>query len=251
MCAMRTLLYSHPNPYNLTMSRASSLYRLQELDLDLDRARARIGEIEVELADDEELRSASARAQVLEEKLSEARTANLGAEHAVASQQAKIRSSEQALYGGSVTNPKELQDLQMEVESLKRVLETLEDRLLEAMLELEEAQAHFDKAHQAVDDLQAARIQETAQLRGELSSLKDDLERLSVERQAAIGDVDPADLKRYEDLRDRLGGHAVVLMRGGSCSACGVDLAHSQVQEVRSSEEPFRCPQCSRFLYAG
>jgi predicted nucleic acid-binding Zn-ribbon protein len=233
------------------MSRASSLYRLQELDLERDRAQARIAEIEAELADDEELRAASERVHALEEKLTEARTANLSAEHAVASQQEKIRSSEQALYGGSITNPKELQDLQMELESLKRFLETLEDRLLEAMLELEDAQVHFDQARQAFDDLQAERIQSTAQLRGELSSRKEDLERLAMERQAAVGDVDQVDLKRYEDVREQMGGHAVVLMKGGTCSACGVDLAHSQQQEVRNSEEPFRCPQCNRFLYAG
>jgi predicted nucleic acid-binding Zn-ribbon protein len=233
------------------MSRASSLYRLQELDLERDRVQARITEIEAELADDEELRAASERVHALEEKLTEARTANLSAEHAVASQQEKIRNSEQALYGGSITNPKELQDLQMELESLKRFLETLEDRLLEAMLELEDAQIHFDRARQAFDDLQAERIQSTAQLRGELSSRKEDLERLAMERQAAVGDVDQADLKRYEDVREQMGGHAVVLMKGGTCSACGVDLAHSQQQEVRNSEEPFRCPQCNRFLYAG
>jgi predicted nucleic acid-binding Zn-ribbon protein len=251
MCAMRTLLYPRPTLYNLTMSRASSLYRLQELDLELDRSRARVAEIESELANNQALQAASERVRSLEDKLTTARTDNLSAEHAVASQLEKIHSSEQSLYGGSVTNPKELQDLQMEVESLKRYLETLEDRLLEAMLEMEEAQAQFDKANQGLDDLQAERIQATAQLRGELSSLKEDLERLAIERQAAVGDVEPTDLKRYEELRERVGGYAVVLMQGGSCSACGVDLAHSLQQEVRNSEEPFRCPQCSRFLYAG
>lgn len=251
MCAMRTLLSPRSNLYNQAMSRASSLYRLQELDLDLDRTHARIDEIEAELADDEKLRAAVDRAAKLEEKLVEARTVNLGAEHAVEAQQEKIRSSEKALYGGAVTNPKELQDLQAEAESLKRYLETLEERLLEAMLQLDEAQGRFDKASQAVDDLQAERIQATAELRGELSSLKEKLERLEMEREAALRDVDPADRPRYDDLRLRLGGHAVVLMQGGTCSACGVDLAHSQQQEVRNSEEPFRCPQCTRFLYAG
>jgi predicted nucleic acid-binding Zn-ribbon protein len=248
---MRTLISRRANLYNLAMSRASSLYRLQELDLEIARTNTRIAEIEAALADDEELKAAEERVRELEEELSQARADNLSAEHAVASQQEKIRSSEKALYGGSVTNPKELQDLQLEGESLKRYLETLEDRYLEAMLELEEAQARFDKATQNVDDLQAKRIEETARLRGELSLLNEDLERLTIEHEAALGDVDHEDLELYEELRERLGGLAVVLMKGGSCSACGVDLAHSQQQEVRNSDEPFRCPQCMRFLYAG
>jgi hypothetical protein len=70
MCAMRTLLSPPSNLYNRAMSRASSLYRLQELDLEIGRAEARIAEIEAALADDEELRAAKKRAGDLEEELS-------------------------------------------------------------------------------------------------------------------------------------------------------------------------------------
>ena len=64
-------------------------------------------------------------------------------------QKVKIEQSEASLYSGNVTNPKELQDLQNEAAALKRYLVTLEDRQLEAMLEVETAeqskQAALDK----------------------------------------------------------------------------------------------------------
>jgi predicted nucleic acid-binding Zn-ribbon protein len=186
-----------------------------------------------------------------QDALAATRAANLAAEHAVASQQEKIKDTEGKLYGGSVSNPKELQDLQLESEALKRYLETLEERLLEAMLAMDEAQTAVDQAAQNLNKIEARQIEETAQLRGELSALKESVERLTIERDAALGDVDQEDLAHYENLRQHVGDHAVVLMRSGSCSACGVDLAHSQQQEVRNNEIPFSCPQCGRILYAG
>ena len=55
----------------------------------------------------------------------------------VEKQRIKIEQTEASLYGGHVHNPKELQDLQKDVASLKRHLETLEERQLEAMLVVE------------------------------------------------------------------------------------------------------------------
>jgi predicted nucleic acid-binding Zn-ribbon protein len=233
------------------MSRASSLYRLQELDLELEASKNRIEAIEAELSDDEAMKKAQELVEKSEQVLTAARSANLAAEHAFASQQEKIKTTESRLYGGSVTNPKELQDLQQESQALKRYLETLEERLLEAMLELDEAQQDAEQARQSLNAVEARQIEATAQLRGELSSLKDKVERLKVEREAAVGDVDRDDLKTYEHLRGFIGEYAVVLMRSGSCSACGVDLGNSQQQEVRNNEVPFACPQCGRILYAG
>ena len=248
---MRTLLSDLSNPYNRCMSRASSLFRLQELDLELGGTHARILEIETELADNKVVQDAKEGLESRQVALTAARATNLAAEHAVASQQEKIKDTEAKLYGGSVSNPKELQDLQLESQALKRYLETLEERLLEAMLALDEAQNEADQAAQNLSNIEARQIEETAQLRGELSTLKESVERLTVEREAALGDVDQEDLEHYENLRQHVGDHAVVLMRSGSCSACGVDLAHSQQQEVRNNEIPFSCPQCGRILYAG
>ena len=73
-------------------------------------------------------------------QLEAARVVIREAEYAAQAQREKIEQTENSLYGGAVSNPKELQDLQMEAESLKRHLQTLEDRLLEVLLEQEELQ---------------------------------------------------------------------------------------------------------------
>jgi predicted nucleic acid-binding Zn-ribbon protein len=233
------------------MSRVSSLYRLQEIDLNLQSSQTRIEEIESLLKQDAEIRNAQAVLDEHQAEMTEARTANSSADHAVTMQREKITQTEKTLYSGTVTNPKELQDLQMESESLRRHLETLEDRYLEAMVRLEQVeQAHLE-ASERLDVLQQRRDRQHNELTKEKEMLIDKIARLDEERQAALADVSAEDRALYDDLRVRLAGKALALLKDGVCSACGVELARSKQQEVASGIELVRCSQCSRILYAG
>lgn len=233
------------------MSRVSNLYRLQEIDLDLKRSHERILVIDEILSEDEEIQRAKALVDQRDQALSEARHANSSADHAVASQREKIEQTEKALYGGSITNPKELQDLQMESESLRRYLETLEDRYLEAMVSLEEAEKVHLEASEALDILQQKTSRQHSELSSEKEELIDKIARLDEERQVAMGGISQEDLALYDQLSKRLGGLALALLKDGVCNACGVELARSKQQEVKSGNELIPCSQCSRILYAG
>ncbi len=233
------------------MSRVSSLFRLQELDLQISRSHERIAEIDILLADDEEVTAARADVENKEEQLAAARLANSSAEHAVESQRAKIDNTHKALYGGSVTNPKELEDLQLESESLKRYLDTLEDRLLEKMVALEEAELKHAQASQKLTELIAKKSGENELLTADRLDLLSTIERTTTEREAALSNINAEDLKTYEKFRERFGGVALALLTSGSCGVCGVDLARSKEQDIRSGNTLIYCDQCGRILYAG
>jgi predicted nucleic acid-binding Zn-ribbon protein len=223
------------------MSRVSNLFRLQEIDLELLDSQARIDEIDLILGQDEDLRKAKSLLEDQEGIMSEARSANSSAEHAVGSQRDKIAQTDKALYSGSVTNPKELQDLQM----------TLEDRYLEAMVVLEQAENAHLEATEALDVLQQRKARQHSQLTAEKEELIGNIARLDEERQAATVDVNDEDYALYDELQVRLSGKVLALLSDGVCSACGVELARSRQQEVASGSDLVRCSQCSRILYAG
>ncbi len=233
------------------MSRISNIYRLQEIDLEIESSQKRIEEIDHILGQDEAILQAQAILTQRDGELTEARSTNLSADHAVASQREKIDQTEKALYSGSVTNPKELQDLQMEAESLRRHLATLEDRYLEAMVKLESAEEAQLEATETLDVIQQRKARQQSDLTNEKETLIDNLARLDEERQAAVVDVTTEDSALYNELRQRLAGKALALLQDGVCSACGVELARSRQQEVSSGSEVVRCSQCSRRLYAG
>ena len=233
------------------MSRVSNIFRLQELDLELSRCHERIAEIDMQLADDEEVKTARSNLESKEEQLAEANLANSSADHAVGSQRTKIENTEKTLYGGSVTNPKELEDLQLESESLKRYLDTLEDRLLEVMVAFEEAEIKHDQASQKLTQLIARKSGENDLLNADRLDLLSTIERTEIEREPALSNISAEDLKTYEKFRQRFGGIALALIHEGSCGVCGVDLARSIEQDIRSGNTLVYCEQCGRILYAG
>ncbi|TET29532.1 MAG: hypothetical protein E3J69_13270 [Anaerolineales bacterium] len=233
------------------MSRVSSLFRLQELDLLISRSHERIAEIDVLLASDEEVTTARTDCECKEEQLAEARLENSKADHEVESQRAKIDNTQKALYGGSVTNPKELEDLQLESESLKRYLDTLEDRLLEKMVALEEAELKHAQASQKLTELIARKSGENELMTADRLDLLSTIERTKTEREAALSNISAEDLKTYEKFRRRFDGIALALLISGNCGVCGVDLARSKEQDIRGGNTLVYCDQCGRILYAG
>jgi predicted nucleic acid-binding Zn-ribbon protein len=231
------------------MSSPLSFYRLQQIDSQIDQNQARLKAIHEALKHDREVQQAKAevaRAETEEHKTE--RELNQ-AESAVQAQGLKIEQSEASLYGGSVHNPKELQDLQNEVAALKRHLARLEDRQLEAMLAKETAEENHTEALDKMQAVLARRFSQKNNLSEEQTSIHKDLERLQAERGAVAGDLDDQALAQYEELRQDRRGIAVVAVSDGACSACGTTLTPAQLQAARSPTKIAHCPTCGRILY--
>lgn len=233
------------------MSRVSSLFRLQEIDRSIDRSRARLAEIEELLGESPALRSAREAHEQAQARLRAAQASVRDAELSVATQRTKLENAERALYGGGVQNPKELEGLQADAESLKRHLGVLEDRLLEAMVALEDAGLEAGRAEEVLAAAQGAQIKGQASLAGERTQLQARLAALETEREAAAGGVAEKDLALYARLRDSMGGLALATLKDESCGACGVGISAAERQTVRSGSDLYRCPNCGRILYAG
>ncbi len=233
------------------MSRASGLYRLQEIDRESDRLKGRLEEIRITLEDSSEIAQLKADLDARESATGTSSTAARHAENEVDDQRAKLQNTEQALYGGSVKDPKELEDLQMEAESLKRHLETLEDRYLAVMLEQEEAENKQELSLTSLDAAKGRQEDQHAELHSERDGIDQRLANLETEREAAMASVTDDDLKTYEQLRTQLGGVAVIGLNDDSCGASGLTLPASTRQLQSSGDNHNRCSQCSRILYGG
>jgi uncharacterized protein len=233
------------------MSSLLSLYRLQQIDSQIDRARVRLQAIQTTLDQDDELRQAGEKARVTEENHCVAENTLKQAEMNVKDQRIKIDQTESNLYGGTTHTPKELQDLQNDVAALKRHLITLEDRQLDAMVSLEQADADLHSAQNAWVAKQQQWSEQNQTLQQERDVLVNDLERLSKERAATSSSIPSKDSNLYDQLRLERRGIAVAVVNDNSCSACGSSLSAAQVQTVHSPNQMFLCPSCGRILYYG
>jgi len=232
------------------MSASLGLYRLQLVDTRLDEIRARLEEIRQTLENDVELQRLKKQVAETDAALKLTQHTLKQAESEVTKQKVKIEQSEAKLYSGIVKNPKELQDLQNEVASLKRHLTTLEDRQLEAMLDEESAEQANQAMLNKLEQLKARRADQNQTLTAEQADLNKELERFEAERQAARAPLDPELLAVYEELRQRKSGLAIASISEGACAACGTTLTPALNQSARSTTQIQNCPTCGRILFA-
>lgn len=232
------------------MSRASSLYRLQAIDLELDQVASRHAEIELLLSDSAEIAACRAELAEAEAQHAEARSLFASDDHAVTIQRVKIEQTDEKLYGGTISNPKELQDLQLESEALRRHMETLEERLLESLVALEDAESLRQQAADALESAQIGARRLHAALEQEQAELDANREKLETERELAVINVAGDDYQLYSELRSSMGSLVVAKVSVESCGVCGVTLSSAHKQEARSQSALSRCTQCNRLLYA-
>lgn len=233
------------------MSESLNLFRLQKLDTEIDQTRLRLNEIERSLSDDRRLKNAQKQHEKATQVAKDMRIALGLIEDKVEAQREKRKATQNALFGGNVKNPKELQDLQMEADALKRYISQLEDEQLEAMIAYEDAEETLTSADRNLDQVKALIIQENASLMGEQTTLKNAYSRLIREKEAVLKSIPQKNQVLYLQLREQKRGSAVASVSDGGCGICGQAMTPADLQIVRSSSGLVFCGSCGRILYEG
>lgn len=232
------------------MSASLGLFRLQQVDRQIDRVRSQLDTIRQTLENDVELRESLNRVEVTQTEHYRANQELKNIEAEAQAQKIKIEQAESSLYGGNVKSPKELQDLQKDIASLKKHIVTLEEREFEAMMRAENTENALRTAKTDLELIQARLGNEHKKLMTDQSELTVELERLSEEREAALGPIEVSLLQTYEYLRQQKRGVAVTEINDNSCSSCGATLNAALQQNARSAKQIMNCPSCGRILYS-
>ena len=161
------------------MSASLGLHRLQQVDRQIDHARLQLDNIRQTLENDAELRESLKQMETAKADHHHTHHDLKNAEAEVEAQKIKIEHAESSLYGGRVQNPKELQDLQKDVASLKKHLVILEERELEAMIKAESAENDLQSAKTKLELIQARLGNEHKKLIADQSVLAIKLEQLA------------------------------------------------------------------------
>jgi uncharacterized protein len=229
------------------MQWTQAIIRLQDIDHALAEHQARLTAIAAELDDTAELHAARQRVTETEVAAGDARRAQQDLEFELGQVQVKRERTEANLYSGRITNTRELQDLQAELQSLRRRIGTLEDDLLEAMIAREEADgAALDAAavlaetRRQTELLQRALVEEQDRLQHKVADLQ-------AERDALLSHIPASVIDSYAYLRKRIGSSPVAPLRGDQCGICGMVVTPPIRQQVQRGREAY-CNNCGRLL---
>jgi hypothetical protein len=157
---------------------------------------------------------------------------------------------DQKLLDSGGVSPKEMTNLQHELETLKRRQSDLEDQELELMERLEVAESTLAAARagqeKAQTDLERAR-----QLRDDaLADIADGTARHEAARSEIAGGVPAPLLALYERIRAQTGGTGAAMLQARQCQGCRLELYGNELSAVRNADphEVVRCENCGRIL---
>ncbi|WP_240937888.1 C4-type zinc ribbon domain-containing protein [Nocardioides sp. JQ2195] len=150
---------------------------------------------------------------------------------------------------GLISNPKDLQRMNHELESLDRRITDLEDAELEVMEKLEEAQAELvrSEAEEAgVVEKLAALAATRDEKAGETGVA---LKAAIAAREAAVVGLPEDLLGLYERIREKQGVGAAAL-RARQCGGCNMRLNAADLGVIAKApvDDVVRCEECSRIL---
>jgi uncharacterized protein len=229
------------------------LLELADIDAELTRIEHRRrglpehAELERLEARDAELRDSIA---ALTAQNSDLKREQVKAEADVEQVRARIDRDRNRLDSGMVNSPRELENLQSEVQSLHRRQSDLEEVVLDVMERLETAQSTLAGASAEREQLATELTSVSAARDAALAELGEQSAKAS-DRRVEVGSAIPADLlDLYDKLRTQHSGVGAAALRQHRCQGCNLTLNTVDLNAIRAApdDEVLRCEECRRIL---
>ncbi len=226
-----------------------ALYALQQIDTQIMRARRTQTQLDNGAQATQAAQQAQAHAAAQLGILHKASAELKDSELKLAALEAKRKATHQRLYQGTVTNAKELANIEREIESLGRQQSDMDTRILELMEQVELTQTAASMAQAAAHEADTKRADTLAKYQSRFEALSLEAAEATRRRPAAAAAVeDQALLKRYEDIRAKHANIGIAKIEDGDCGGCHMKLPSADIKIVREGQKPQTCENCGRLL---
>jgi len=229
------------------MNGVKQLYQLQEVDTELESNERALEQIASQIGESKAVARARARLESEQQRLEDLRQQQNSTEWEIDDLTVKITTNEETLYSGKVKNPKELSNLQQEVNGMKAKRDQLENKTLEIMDLAELATTNVANTSSELKALEAEWRSQQQQLSADMERLKVKISDLNHKRQLLAVEIDPQTLELYSELKKQK-GTAVARVEQGICRGCLISLPITEVQKARGNSL-VRCHSCGRILF--
>lgn len=151
---------------------------------------------------------------------------------------------------GLISNPKDLERMTHELESLERRIASLEDDELEVMARLEDAEGTAASLRAEIEGLDERLAALTTTRDERLSAIDAELLDVEAQRGPSVEGLPEDLLGLYDKLRAAKGGVGAAELRARQCGGCRLSLDNAELAAIRSTapEEVVRCEECQRIL---
>jgi len=230
---------------NAELERLIALQKLVSAAHDAERKVA--DEPEREKAFEGRLDTARRRLAADKERLAENQNARRAVEKDVAMHQGRLsKFREQAM---AVKTNQEYHAVQKEIGFAQGEIKTIEDKILELMVEADDLTAAVKRAEAELASEQKAVDADRRAMATELAAMKSSLEQIAGERAEVVRGLSAKALAIFELVLRRRNGVAVAPARDGICTVCHVRLRPQVFNTILRNDQIIQCDSCQRILY--
>ena len=230
------------------MSAIKELVDLQKIDLQLQDIESLLGDLpkKVEALKNEEneliksVESAKARLKELDLELNKC-------DSAIEEIKVKIDKHKDQLF--LVTNNRQYDALQIEIDHLKKEMDDSETKSLEYSEEKENLEEKTRSNEENLDSLSTDLVQRRKKLEALMKQSSEEKAILEKDRQSQLVNINTTVISQYDIVYKARKGLCVVPVEGSACGGCGGFVPPQIVSEVRAGKGLHNCESCSRFLY--
>ena len=161
--------------------------------------------------------------------------------------QARIKDRQNKMM--QVQTSREHQALLKEIEENKKLIKANEEKTLQLMEDIEGLEKNAAELTSLCAGEKELLGEATENAKKAVSKIATRKKTVLERRGTLAPELPPATLKRYDMLRQKRGGAAVVPTKNGICQGCFMTIPPQQDNEVRKGEKLNFCPTCQRILY--
>ena len=162
----------------------------------------------------------------------------------------RMQKDQQRLDAGQVSSPRELENLQSEIESLKKRQGDLEDEELEIMEKREVVQTRLQELRDERAQLQTTLAEAVHRRDAAFTEIDADNDKTTQQRGELATTLPDELLALYEKVRAASGGVGAAALHRGRCEGCHLQLNTTDLNRVRDApaDDVVRCEECRRIL---
>jgi len=161
----------------------------------------------------------------------------------------KIMKHQQDLYGGKITDIKELRQLQSTIENYKEEKKLMENNLLDLMIEIEDFHKEISQLEEEMNKQEKCLNKYEQEINVSIAEIKERIRNTYNLREKVIEKItDKRLLSEYEMLKRGKEGKAIMEVDEAICPGCYLNLPSDTIYQLKKAEIIVTCPNCDRIL---
>jgi predicted nucleic acid-binding Zn-ribbon protein len=224
------------------------LVALQAIDLEIDKIENAVKTEQSGL--DKQVAALALRETVIEElqeKISNLQKENRTLEGETAERMDRVRERQSKMM--QVQTGREQAALLKEIEEAKRSVKDNEEKILAIMESVEKLTTQITEEKNLLKGEKVLVAEETERVRTSIEAINKGKKDIEKKRATCAAKIKAGVLRKYDTLRQRRSGLAVINVIDGVCQGCFMAIPPQKFNLLLRGDQMFDCPTCQRLIY--